>query len=253
MEQTAVRAGRMRLQYLVCDGDSRDATLDVVREVCGSSADVCSAPDGSMYEALASGLCRADGDVVAYLNAGDVYDAAALDVVADVMDRGASPWITGRIVTQDEAGAVLMDVLPFRYRRDLLEKGLYGTPWLPFFVQQESTFFARSLLRHVDLAALARYRLAGDAFLWSSLARAAPLAIVDARLGAFVVHAGQKSEDRAGYQRELAAAGGPRSAFDYARAIAERARWHAPESLKRRWAPPLLEARRAAVRGQGRA
>jgi len=39
MAQTAVRSGRLRLQYLVCDGGSRDRTLDVVREVCGAAAE----------------------------------------------------------------------------------------------------------------------------------------------------------------------------------------------------------------------
>ncbi len=251
MAQTAVRAGRLRLQYLVCDGGSRDRTVDVVREVCGAAADIRSARDGGMYEALASGLRRADGEVIGYLNAGDVYDAGALDVVADALDGGAAQWITGRIVTQDEAGTVLMDVLPFRYRRELLAKGLYGTRWLPFFVQQESTFFARSLLRRVDLDALARCRLAGDAFLWSSLSRAAPLAVVDARLGVFTVHAGQKSEDREGYRREMSEVAERLSALDYAHAVAERALWHAPEAVRRRWAPPLQTRRRASDRVPG--
>jgi glycosyltransferase involved in cell wall biosynthesis len=238
--QTAVRSGRVRLQYLVCDGGSRDGTLNVVRELLGTKADIRSAPDASMYDALAVGLRRADGDVIGYLNAGDTYDAAALDIVADVLD-GRSPWITGRIVNQDEDGTVLMDALPFRYRRDLLVKRLYGTAWLPFFVQQESTFFARSLLEHVDLAALSRYRLAGDAFLWSSLARAAELVVVDARLGAFTVHAGQKSEDLEGYRKEMVH-GAPRSARDYAAAVAERALWNAPPFVRRRLAPAVRRA-----------
>jgi len=249
MAQTAVRAGRVRLQYLVCDGGSRDATLEIVREVCGVAADVRSVRDRGMYDALASGFRRANGDVIGYLNAGDVYDPAALDVVANLHETRGSQWITGRIVTQDETGTVLMDLLPFRYQRDLLAKGLYGTSWLPFFVQQESTFFARSLLRHVDLDALARYRLAGDAFLWSSLARATGLAIVDARLGIFTVHPGQKSEDRDGYRREMAAAVEPPCVGDYVWALTERAMWHAPGALRRRWAPPL---RAGAFRGGGR-
>lgn len=240
MAQTAVRSGRLRLQYLVCDGGSRDRTLDVVREVCGAAADVRSAPDHGMYDALAEGLGRATGDVVGYLNAGDLYAPTALDVVADVLDHAGSPWVTGRIVTQDEEGAVLMDVLPFRYRRELLAKALYGTSWLPFFVQQESTFFARRLLTHVDLGALSRFKLAGDAFLWASLATVAELTVVDARLGSFTVHAGQLSENRRGYASEVAHGAGRPSPRDYARALAERALWHAPTAVQRRLAPPLI-------------
>jgi glycosyltransferase involved in cell wall biosynthesis len=249
MAQTAVRSGRLRLQYLVRDGGSTDHTIAVVREVCGAAAEIHSAPDRGMYDALAAGLRAAEGDVIGYLNAGDVYDPRALDVVADLFERGVS-WVTGRVVTLDESQDVRADLLPFRYRRHLLAKRLYGTPWLPFFVQQESTFFARKLLDRVDLDALAGYRLAGDAFLWSSLATSTELAVVDARLGAFTVHPGQLSEDLEGYRREMARGAPPPSPWDVASALAERALWHAPAVVRRRLGPALRAAALAPQPGE---
>lgn len=72
MAQSAVRPGRLRLQYVVCDGASTDGTLEIVRQICGDRADIVSERDAGMYEALAGGLGHAPGDVVSYLNAGDV-------------------------------------------------------------------------------------------------------------------------------------------------------------------------------------
>jgi glycosyltransferase involved in cell wall biosynthesis len=234
LAQTAVRSGRLRLQYLVCDGASTDGTLAVVREVCGGAAQILSEPDRSMYDALAKGLGRATGDFVGYLNAGDTYAPAALEVVADVLEAGAARWVAGRVVTQDEQGRVLVDLLPFRYRRELIRAGLYGSRVLPFFVPQEATFFARELLAGVDLEELRALRLAGDHYLWSRFAREADLVVVDATLGVFTVHPGQQSEDRAGYRREVERVSDRPRPVDLARAMVERLLWHAPPSWKRR-------------------
>jgi len=48
-----------------------------------------------MHEALAKGLIRADGDVVAYINAGDYYHPRAFDIVTDVFEQNSCDWITG--------------------------------------------------------------------------------------------------------------------------------------------------------------
>src|SRR5690349_3953356 len=72
LRQTAVQSGRVKLQYIVCDGASTDGTVEVVRKMCGSEATIISEPDRGMYDALGKGLKRATGDVVAYLNAGDI-------------------------------------------------------------------------------------------------------------------------------------------------------------------------------------
>jgi glycosyltransferase involved in cell wall biosynthesis len=202
--QTAVRSGRLRLQYLVCDGGSTDGTLEEVRRACGEVAEIRSEPDRGMYDALAKGLARATGDVVAYLNAGDVYWPWALDVVADVLESGAAEWVTGIQVACAEDGAVVEATLPHRFRRRLIRTGWYGGTVLPRHVQQESTFWARSLHETVDLEALARLRLAGDHYLWCCFARRAELRLVQSCLGAFTYHRGQLSEDRAGYRREVA-------------------------------------------------
>src|SRR6202011_3513933 len=91
-------------QYLVCDGASTDGTLDMVRRIAGDEAEIVSEPDRGMYDALAKGLRRATGDVVAYLNAGDLYAPTALDVVADVFEQNEVSWITGCQGEHNEQG-----------------------------------------------------------------------------------------------------------------------------------------------------
>ncbi len=227
--QSAVRSGRVRLQYIVCDGASTDETVDVVRSVCGSAAQIISEPDRGMYDALAKGLERATGDVVAYLNAGDLYSPTALDVVADVFEHNEIEWITGMQVEYNEKGQFISSLLPYRYRRRLIRTGMYGARRiLARHIQQESTFWARRLMDTVDFEALARCRLAGDYYLWTCFARQADLHVVQSYLGGFAYHPGQKSEGIDAYNAEARGLAERPRAADYLRAVLDAAAWLVP-------------------------
>jgi len=202
--QTAVRSGRLALQYVICDGASTDATVKVVDEIFEGRAEIVSRPDRGMYDALAAGLRRATGEIVSYLNAGDFYSPTALDVVADVLEgHSETSWVTGLTVGYNDRGQVIRARLPCRYRRRLARKALYGSPVAPWFMQQESTFWRHGLLAQVDLDELARYRLAGDTYLWHCFARSAEPVLVESYLGGFSYHRGQLSTDLAAYRHEV--------------------------------------------------
>lgn len=238
MAQTAVRSGRVRLQYLVCDGASTDRTVEVVREVCGDSAEVVSEPDHTMYEAVSKGFRRATGDVVSYLNAGDLYAPTALDVVADVFEQHPVEWITGMVFRHNSRGQVIRVDLPYRYRRRFIERGLYGSRLLPFFITQEACFWSRRLLSLVDLEKLASYRLAGDYYLWTCFAREAELVIVEAQLGGFAYEPGQLSQSGDAYAKELASFRRPVGPIDLVRSQLDRLAWYFAPPPARKWLNP---------------
>jgi len=238
MNQTAVRSGRLTLQYVVCDGASTDGTVRIVEEICEGRADVVSAQDRSMYDALSTGLRRATGEIVSYLNAGDYYSPTALDVVADVFDAHANvEWLTGLTVGYNDRGQVIRARLPCRYRRRFARKALYGSSLLPWFIQQESTFWRRRLLSLVDLDALATYRLAGDSYLWQCFAREADLVVVESYLGGFAYHRHQLSSDLEAYRRELGALRARASALDIGLAVSDRLEQWAPPQVRKRLNP----------------
>ncbi len=241
LEQTAVRSGRVSLQYLVCDGASSDGTVAAARGVCGDRAEIVSEPDGSMYEALAKGLRRATGDVVAYLNAGDFYHPGAFDAVADVLESGRGvEWLTGMYYVCNAHGQLVRSMLPHRFRRRFVRQGIYGR-FLPVFIQQEATFWKRALLETVDLDRLASFKLAGDFYLWSRFATRAELAVLDTFLGAFVRHHGQQSEDKRPYRREMDLVREPFRPWDLALALVDAAIWlTVPSPTKKRLNRRLL-------------
>jgi glycosyltransferase involved in cell wall biosynthesis len=231
LTQRAVESGRASLQYIVCDGASSDGTARIVDELASPFITIVSEPDNTMYEALAKGLSRATGDIVAYLNAGDYYHPLALDVVLDVFESRPVSWLTGFSTIYNEAGTIVSVTLPFRYRQRLFECGAYGR-LLPF-LQQEATFWRRELHAFVDLEALAKMRYAGDYLLWLTFARHAELHVVEAALGGFRRHAGQVSENMDAYLREMRQITRDPNLIDFTAACWDRLIWHAPPGIKK--------------------
>jgi glycosyltransferase involved in cell wall biosynthesis len=241
VNQSAVKSGRLNLTYILCDGASTDGTVEAARAAsAGAALDVISEPDTGMYDALAHGLRRATGDLVFYLNAGDMLFSNALDVVADVMETHDVRWVTGYNAYFNAAGAVVGARLPFRFRPALMQRGAYGTI-LPM-VQQESTFWHRDMLATVDLQKLATYRLAGDHYLWHQFSTLEELTIAKVFLGGFSYHGNHLSAAIDEYRREARCHSEKLSWRTRVRAHADRLLWRVPGQLKERANPRYLLA-----------
>ena len=202
LNQSALALGLAEVEYFIVDGASTDATAEVVSRYRHDSIVFTSEPDAGLYDAVAKGFARSNGDVLAYLNAGDIFHEHAFRVVSEVMTHDSVEWICGYQLKINEAGEVIAVVRPPRYRREFILNGTYlkGFPYAG--IQQEGIFFRRKLLDIVDLEKLKRFRLGGDYFIWTELARRAELHTVLSFLGAFRVHRGQLSEGLEAYRHD---------------------------------------------------
>ncbi len=70
------------VEYIIIDGGSTDATLDIVGQYPGLVTKVISEPDSGLYDAMNKGLRLATGDVVGILNSDDFYTSD--DVLATI-------------------------------------------------------------------------------------------------------------------------------------------------------------------------
>ena len=89
-----------------------------------------SEPDAGLYDALVKGFAKATGDVVAYLNAGDILHEHAFRVASQVMNHEGVNWICGYHLKINEDGEVIAVSKPPRYRREFILNGTYlkGVP-----------------------------------------------------------------------------------------------------------------------------
>lgn len=205
LSQTALATGEARLSCIVVDGASSDDTLDHVRGFDDPRITILSEHDSGMYDALAKGLARAGGDVTGYLPAGETFDPHSFSVITEVLSRYPEvQWVTGHEVTRNEKGQIINCRLPHPFRRSFFDCGMYGTRLT--VLQQESTLWRSGLNTHFDLEKLATCKLAGDYFLWRSLARQQELYVIDTHIGSFTVEPDQLSKQTpGGYRREIRA------------------------------------------------
>lgn len=203
LNQSAVLSGRIRLEYFIvtCDPTPDREMLSRLEE---RGACIITEPDKSLYDGLAKGLTRSTGDVVGYLNAGDLYHPEAFAILEDVFRLKDVEWVTGYSALCNDFGQMIAAWKPARFDPDLFACGAYCSlvprrPW----VQQESTFWNRRLHGTIDYDRLRTFRLAGDYFLWMTFSQTAPLRSVLGFLGSFLINPGQLTEDLRPYVKEI--------------------------------------------------
>lgn len=186
------------LDHVVVDGGSTDGTQDILRAHEGRLR-WTSGPDGGMYDALNKGFAQAEGEIMGYLNADDRLQPGALHVVAEIFQtRPEIDWITSLYPTViDGRGRIVRCRERKGFSSASFRKGAYlPAPERPgaFWIQQESTFWRRSLWQRVGAGFDSGLRMAGDFELWSRFFQHAELYGVAAPLGCFRRHAGQLTE-----------------------------------------------------------
>ena len=127
--QTSDPSAPFELEYIVVDGGSTDGTLDLLARYRNRIATLISEPDNGLYDAMNKGIKAATGDVVAILNADDVY--ASTDVLARVAatfrDSGAEA-VYGDLnyVTADDLSKVTR-----RWNASPYTPGAFRRGWMP--------------------------------------------------------------------------------------------------------------------------
>jgi len=175
--------GYPNLEYIIVDGGSADGTIDIIRKYEQDIAWWVSEPDHGMFDAINKGYARSSGEVMGWINASDMLHVRGLFVVGSVLRAFPSvDWITGRPTVFDELGLTVTVCALQRYSRIRFLAGVNPV------IQQESTFWRRSLWERAGGYVDASHMGCSDWELWLRFFRHAKLYQVNALVGGYRVH-----------------------------------------------------------------
>jgi glycosyltransferase involved in cell wall biosynthesis len=182
--RSVISQGYPNLEYIVVDGVSTDGTLDIIQKYEKNITSWVSQPDKGVYDALNTGFARSTGEIMGWLNASDMLHADGLFIVGSVF--AAFPdveWITGRPTLFNSAGETVEIGNVPRWSRYRFLAGACR------YIEQESTFWRRSLWNKAGGSLSSSYRAAGDFEQWVRFFRHARLHSVDGIIGGYRFHA----------------------------------------------------------------
>ncbi len=184
--------GYPNLEYIIMDGGSTDISVTIIKKYEKYLAYWQTQPDGGHYAALNAGFSKTTGEIMAWLNSDDKYHRDAFfKVVAAFAKNQQIEWLSGRSTTWNRLGSLKSIEILIQWSRDyILNKSLIEQR----FIQQESTFWKRSLWEKAGAKLRADIELAGDFELWVRFYRYAEIFVVDDLIGGFRSHEIQRSK-----------------------------------------------------------
>ncbi len=188
------------LEYIIVDGGSTDGTMEVINKYSDKITRIISEPDKGMYDALNKGFQLSTGEIMAYLNSDDMYHKGSLFIVAEIFQKFPEvEFMMGQKTSYDENDRGFITPLRQWSKYDFYIQKSHGG------IQQESTFWRRSLWELAGGYINTNYKLAGDCELWTRFLvdGKAKIHMTNALIGGFRVRKDQLSTNSDLYSKEV--------------------------------------------------
>ena len=174
------------IEYIIVDGGSLDGSVEIIRRYADRLAWWVSEKDLGQTDAINKGFAHASGEILAWLNSDDVYEAHAVrEAVEYLHSHPEIGLVYGDANFIDENGRTIgcFPAAQTDYRR--LRRGYVHIP-------QQASFWRADLWRRVGPLDPSFY-FAMDYDLWVRLAAQAPLQYVPRLWAGFRLHAQGKT------------------------------------------------------------
>lgn len=128
------------IEYIIIDGGSTDATIDIIKRYESKIAKWISEKDEGIYDALNKGLRFATGDLVGFLHSDDIYENKnIISQIVNVFNKTNNEIVYGDLiyVYKKDVNKIIRYWRAGEYNYERIKKG-----WIP----PHPTFFTRKEL-----------------------------------------------------------------------------------------------------------
>jgi len=134
------------LEVIVQDGGSTDGTINIIKEFAKKyprNFKWVSKKDRGQIDAINKGLKKASGDIVAYINADDIYESGALLVVGEYIRKNPDTlWLAGKGKVINAEGREISKCVT-KYKNFLLKLNKYTYLLIVNYLFQPSVYLSK--------------------------------------------------------------------------------------------------------------
>lgn len=189
--QSVLSQNYPNLEFIVMDGGSSDNTVDVLKRY-SDQLKWASEKDKGQTDAINKGLRMANGEILAYLNADDVFLPGTLFKVAQIfMEYPETMWVTGQCRIVDEDNREIRRLITV-YKNFWLRFGQRFMLLITDYISQPATFWRAKALEDFGYPD-ENLHYAMDYEYWLRLYSKYPPLFIPEYLAAFKVHPHSKT------------------------------------------------------------
>jgi glycosyltransferase involved in cell wall biosynthesis len=212
IESIISQEGDFEIEYIFADGGSKDRTVAIFEEYrkkvengewpvkCKKiTMNSFSEKDDGTFDAINKGFARATGEVITWADGDNTFEPGAFRTIASTFETfPQTEWVIAVGDTINDRWEKIGHGMCLLYNQQWLREGVYGRE--AYFVVQNGCFWRRELWAKVGPIPTT-FKVAGDYWLWSKMAKyAAPLSI-DVHISNFMKRQGQLHTDNR-YRKE---------------------------------------------------
>lgn len=179
------------IEYIVMDGGSTDGTVEILKKYSDRII-WKSKKDNGQSDAINKGLKIATGEIVAFLNSDDTYEAGAISAVINFFNENPTKkWAYGKCKIIDEHDREIRRPITI-YKNLLLKKYSFAKLLTENFISQPATFWKKEL--HGEIGYFnEEEHFCMDYEFWLRIGQKYPAGVIDRYLANFRYYANSKS------------------------------------------------------------